>query len=169
MTASAAAVATISGVDADTAYRIESALSKLKGPLLDAVTKVCGLSKNRQWESETRWWNEEVDEAIREKCTRFKAYSALKEGRHDGGGQGSKNCLHWRQACGKAWHLVGKVWSRELGIHSVSPDGDSVLSIAKQMDCTNRTLLMRSVHTMMLACLCSLTHTQCTWRLSHVT
>ena len=34
MTASAAAFATASGVDADTAYRIESAWSKLKDPLL---------------------------------------------------------------------------------------------------------------------------------------
>ena len=80
MAASAAAVATASGVDADTAYRIESAWSNLKGPLLDAATKVCGLSKNHQWESKTRWWNEQVDEVIQEKCTRFKAFRALKKG-----------------------------------------------------------------------------------------
>ena len=42
----AAAVATASGADADTANCIESAWSKLKGPLLDTATEVCGLSKN---------------------------------------------------------------------------------------------------------------------------
>ena len=52
----AAAVATTSGTDADTANRIESAWSKLKGPLLDTVTEVCGLSKNHQWK-ESWWWN----------------------------------------------------------------------------------------------------------------
>ena len=74
MTASAAAVATTSGVDADTAYRIESAWSKLKGPLLDAATKVCGLSQESPVGiCESRWWNEQADEAIPEKCTQFKA------------------------------------------------------------------------------------------------
>ena len=61
MTTAAAAVATASGGDADTVNRIESAWSKLKGPLLDTATKVCGLSKNHQWKSETWWWNEEVN------------------------------------------------------------------------------------------------------------
>ena len=44
----AAAVATTSGADADTANRVESVLSKLKGPLLDTANEVCSLSKNHQ-------------------------------------------------------------------------------------------------------------------------
>ena len=62
-----AAAATASGSNADTANHAETALSKLKGPLLDAATEVCCLSKNHQWNPETWWWNEEVDKAIREK------------------------------------------------------------------------------------------------------
>ena len=42
----AAAVATTAGADADTANRVESAWSKMKGPLMYAAIKVCGLSKN---------------------------------------------------------------------------------------------------------------------------
>ena len=57
----AAAVATASGADADTAIRVESTWSNLKGALLDADTDVCGLSKNHLWKPETCWWNEEVD------------------------------------------------------------------------------------------------------------
>ena len=43
----AAAVATTSGADADTANQTESNWSKLKGPLLDAATKVSDLSKKQ--------------------------------------------------------------------------------------------------------------------------
>ena len=39
----AAAFAITAGADGDTANLVESAWSKLKGPLLDAATKVCGL------------------------------------------------------------------------------------------------------------------------------
>ena len=35
-------------------------LLKLKGPLLDAATEVCGLFENQQWKPETWCWNEEV-------------------------------------------------------------------------------------------------------------
>ena len=75
-----AAVSTASGADADTANCIESAWSKLKGPLLNAATKVCGLSRNHQWKPGTWWWNEEVDKAIQEKHAQFKSYRALKKG-----------------------------------------------------------------------------------------
>ena len=48
-----AAVATISDAFAAIVNHVWSAWSKLKGPLLDAVTEVCGLSKNHQWRPET--------------------------------------------------------------------------------------------------------------------
>ena len=86
-----------------------SALLKLKGLLLDAATDVRGLSKNHQWKSETWWWNEQVDEATREKHARFKAYSAMEKGGMTAGGQGGKNCLHCPQAYGKACRLACKV------------------------------------------------------------
>ena len=90
----AAAVATAAGSDADTDKCVESAWAKLKGPLLDAATEVCGLSKNYQWKSETWWCNGQVDEAIQDMCARFQSLYCHKEGRHDVGGQEGKNCLH---------------------------------------------------------------------------
>ena len=51
----AAAVATAAGADVDSANFVVSTWSKLKGSLLDAVSEVCGLSKNHLWKSET-WW-----------------------------------------------------------------------------------------------------------------
>ena len=46
---------------------VESAWSLLKKPLLEAAVVTCGLSKKHQWRRETWWWNNEVDEAIKEK------------------------------------------------------------------------------------------------------
>ena len=106
----AAAVATTAGADVDPVNYIESAWSKLKGPLLDAATKVCCLCKNHQWKSKTWWWNEQMDEA-----TSIQIPQCPGEGRHNGGGQGGKNCLHRCQSHGKACHLAGKVWGGERG------------------------------------------------------
>ena len=89
-----AAFATASGADADISNRVESTWSKLKVPLLDAATEVCGLTKNHQWKPETWWWTEEVDKAIQEKYAWFKVYSALKKKRHDSGGHAGKTYLH---------------------------------------------------------------------------
>ena len=75
-----AAAATAGGVTADFADCVETIWSILKDPLLDATTKVCGLSKNNQWRTETWWCNAQVDEAIKENHAQFKAYKALKKG-----------------------------------------------------------------------------------------
>ena len=58
---------------------VENAWSKLKDPLLCAATAVCGLSKNHQWRPETWWWNDRVEDAVKEKRIRYKAYNALKK------------------------------------------------------------------------------------------
>ena len=80
MMTAAAAVTTASGTDADPANHVESTWSKLKGPMLDAATKVCGLSKNQQWKTETWRWNEEVDKAIQEKHEEFGAGVGVRQG-----------------------------------------------------------------------------------------
>ena len=103
----------------------------MKGPLLDAAAEACGVSKSHQSRSENRWWNEQVDEAIREKRAWFKAYSALKKGGMMAGGQ---RC----QVHGKTSRLAGKIWGRERGVCHSIPDGDGVFRIAKQMDHTNQ-------------------------------
>ena len=108
----AAAVATTAVADADSANRIESAWSKLEGPLLDAPTEViCGLSKNHQWRLETWWWKKQVDEIIQGKHAWFKAYNTLKKGGKMAGAKEQKlpvltpsmrqiipsDWQHWRQ------------------------------------------------------------------------
>ena len=113
-------VGTAAGTDADTPNRVGSAWSKLKGPLLDAVTKVCSFRQ----EPPVEIWNLVVEwtgarSYTKEVCT-VQSLQCPEEGRHDGGGQRAKTCLHWWQVHGTACHLAGKVWGREIWIrHSI--------------------------------------------------
>ena len=63
----------------NTINAVEDAWSKLKNPLLEAATEVCGLSKNHQWRPETWWWNDRAEDAIDEKRARYKAFKALEK------------------------------------------------------------------------------------------
>ena len=136
-------VATSSGADTDTANHVESAWSKLKGPLLDADTEVCVLSKNHQWKPETRWWNEEVDKAIQKKHAWFKVYSALK---------GVANMPSGCQSLRRRKRDLPQ-YPQMVMMFSVSPN---------RWTTETRTLLVRTVYTMMLISLRSLAKTR--WR-----
>ena len=139
MAAVAAAVATASG--ADTANHVESAWSKLNGPLLDAATEVCGISKNHQWKPKSWWWNEEVYKAIQEKHARFKVYSALKKGSMTAEAKKAKTANNdaKRMAKHAIWLLKSEAEKEEFPM--VSPDGDGVFRITKQMDCRNQDIV----------------------------
>ena len=148
----ATAGATAASADADTANHAESAWSKLKGPFLDAVTEVWGPSKNHQWKSDTWRWNGLMDEAIREKCVRFQICSALKKEAWRWRPRG-KNYLHW--------HLARKVWGREKKKSPQYPQMVIVFSISpNRWTARTRTLLVRTVCTMILVSLRSLTTTR---------
>ena len=134
MMTAAAAFATASRIDADTANHIESAWSKLKGPLLDAATKVCGLSKNYQWKPETWCWNEEVDRAKQEKSAQFKAYSALKKGGMTAEAKRAKTADIDAKHMAKHSLWLAKSEAEKEEFATVSPDGYGIFYIAKQMD-----------------------------------
>lgn len=120
--------------------QVEALWSKLKGSLLDAAAEVCGRTKNHQWKPETWWWNNQVDEAVQEKRARFKTYNILKK-------QGNSNSVEFLEA--KSAYVEAKrlakhtVWcakseSESMEFASVSPNGDGIYRIAKQMDRTNQ-------------------------------
>ena len=132
----AAAVASAAGADVDSVNCVVLAWSKLNGPLLDAVTEVCGLSKNHQWKSETWWWNEEVNKAIQKKRARFKAYSALKKGGMTAEAKRTKPVYIDAKRMAKRAVWLAKFEAEIEEFATVSPDGDDVFCIAKQMDHT---------------------------------
>ena len=46
--------------------------TSLKDKLLQATKQVCGVSSNHPWRKQTWWWNNQVEEAVREKHRCFK-------------------------------------------------------------------------------------------------
>ena len=61
----------------DSADDVENVWSKLKTPLLETASEVCGVSKKHQWKRETWWWDDKVEEAVKEKRKCFKRHIAL--------------------------------------------------------------------------------------------
>ena len=106
MMTAAAAVATAAGADADTANRVESAWTKLKGSLQDSLVEVRNLVMERILERSY----------TRETC-KFQILQRLQEGSKMA--EANKS-LHQHQGHGNAHRLAGKVWGRERGIrHSI--------------------------------------------------
>ena len=50
--------------------------TSLKDKLLQATKQVCGVSSNHPWRKQTWWWNNQVEEAVREKRRCFKLWKA---------------------------------------------------------------------------------------------
>ena len=61
----------------ESADDVEDVWSKLKTPLLETASAVCGLSKKHQWKRETWWWDDKVEEAVKKKRECFKRHIAL--------------------------------------------------------------------------------------------
>ena len=126
--------------DAATGH-VETVWSRLKGPLLEAATEVCGLTKKHQWRAETWWWNERVEDAVNEKRARFKAYNTLKKQ-----GKTAESTAAWEAytaAKRVAKHVVwlAKSEAEKEEFATVTPNGEGVFRIAKQMDRTNQDIV----------------------------
>ena len=127
--------------DADATSHVETVWSRLKGPMLDAATEVCGLSKNHKWRAETWWWNENVDKAIQEKRAWFKTYNALiKEGKNEEAKKAkAAYIVARRQAKREVYHAKSAAEKEKFA--RVSLNDASVFRIAKQMDRSNQDIL----------------------------
>ena len=79
-------------------------------------------------------------EAFQKKRARFKAYKALIKRRQDGWNQGDRDHLQEHQARGKA-SMQPKFETEKEEFATVSPDGDGVVRIAKQLDRTNQDVI----------------------------
>ena len=126
------AATTAAGVTADTANCIQTIWSKLMVPLLDADTKVCGLSKNHQWRTETMWWNEQVYKAIQEKRAQFKDYKALKKGGKMAEAKEAETTYNDAKCVAKHPVWLQRLEAEKEEFATVSPDGDGVFHIAKK-------------------------------------
>ena len=133
-TTAAAAVATTAGAYADTANHIESAWSKLKGPLLDATKSAVSL---RTTSGDLKPVVELTGgRSHQEKCARFKAYNAVRKG----GKMTEETITAYIDTKSVAKHAVwlAKSEAEKEQFATASPDGNGVFHIAKQMDHTNQ-------------------------------
>ena len=132
--------ATTAGVAADTANCGETVGSKLKDPLLDSATKVCGLPTNHKWRPETWWWNEQVDEAIQEVHAYLKAYKPWKREARQLRPRGRKSPTMtpstWQSMPSEA-----KSEAEKEEFATVCPDGVGVFRVAKHMEYTNQDVI----------------------------
>ena len=79
-----------------------------------------------------------MDDAIREKRARFKAYSALKKGRMTAEGKGAITAYIDTKHVAKHAVWLAKSEAEKEVFAAIFPDGDGVFHIAKQMNRTNQ-------------------------------
>ena len=125
----------------NTTKPVECHWNKLKEPLLQASIEVCGQTKNHQWRAETWWWNEQVDAAIQEKRNCYKVYKSLSE--RDNMVEAKKAKMNYINAKRRSKHAVylAKSAAEKEEFATVSPNGDGVFRIAKQMERTNQDIV----------------------------
>ena len=116
---------------------VEDVWSKLKTPLLETASDVCGLSKKNQWKRETWWWDDKVEEAVKKKRECFKRHIALVKASQTSEAED-------KVACNKAKRLVKRViWQAKSvaereKLSNIAPNDTGIFKLAKQMDKTNQ-------------------------------
>ena len=132
---------TAAGVADAPISQVESAWMKLKGPLLDAASDVCGLSKNHKWRPITWWWDDGVEDAVQAKRTCYKAYNTLrKEGKTSEAKEAKTAYINAKRVAKRVvWLAKSEAEKEEFA--EVSPNGDGVFRIAKQMDRANQDII----------------------------
>ena len=117
---------------------VESAWNKLKGPLLEAATEVCGMSKEHKWRPETWWWDDRGEDAILEKRARFKAYNNLKKQGKCDEAKTAKAAYDEAKRLAKRVVWFAKSEAEKEVFSKVTEDGECIYRLAKQMDRTNQ-------------------------------
>ena len=114
------------------------AWSRLGGPLLCAAAAVCGLSGSRRWRPETWWWNDRVEDVVKEKRIRYKAYNALKKvGKVVEAREAGTAYNEARRVAGRVVWLAGSEDGGEV-FADVSPAGGGVFRLAGRVDRAGR-------------------------------
>ena len=133
----AAAIDNAYGADADTTNGVKSARSKLKFPLRNATTEVCGLAKNLL-KPETWSCIDQLDKTVTAKRARFKVYSDLKKTGMAVEAKEAKTVYIDANCVAKHTIWLAKSEAEKEEFATVSPEGGYVFRIVKQMDRTKQ-------------------------------
>ena len=112
--------------------------TRLKTPLLEAATEVCGLSKNHQWKRETWWWDKSVEEAVKTKQACYKKHKALAKAGQTVEALDAKADYNKARRAAKRTVWLAKSEAEKNRFANVSPTDGSIFKLAKQMDRTNQ-------------------------------
>ena len=111
---------------------VEMAWSNSKGPLLDAATEVCSMSKKHRWKPETWWWDDHIKEVMQEKRMRFKVYNNLKK--QGQAAEAAKAEYNEAKRVAKRAVWVAKSRAEKEVFDPLSTNDDDFCHLAKQID-----------------------------------
>ena len=102
-----------------------------KDKLLQATKQVCGVSSNHPWRKQTWWWNNQVEEAVREKGRCFKLWKA-------GGSRAAYNTA--KRTSNRAVHQA-RSEAEKVALQKIDPRSGDVYRLAKQMRRDNQDVM----------------------------
>ena len=105
--------------------------TSLKDKLLQATKQVCGVSSNHPWRKQTWWWNNQVEEAVREKRRCFKLWKA-------GGSRAAYNTA--KRTSNRVVHQA-KSEAEKVALQKIDARSGDVYRLAKQMRRDNQDVM----------------------------
>ena len=105
--------------------------TSLKDKLLQATKQVCGVSLNHPWRKQTWWWNNQVEEAVREKRRCFKLWKA-------GGSRAAYNTA--KRTSNRVVHQA-KSEAEKVALQKIDARSGDVYRLAKQMRRDNQDVM----------------------------
>ena len=116
---------------------IEEIWSKLETTLLETTSVVCGSSSKHQWRPEIWWWDDRVEDAINEKGSQYRTYKKLRKQGHMPEIITAKEAYNLAKRVSKHVVWLAKSEAEKEAFAHISPNGNEIFHIAKQMDKTN--------------------------------
>ena len=105
--------------------------TSLKDKLLQATKQVCGVSSNHPWRKQTWWWNNQLEEAVREKRRCFKLWKA-------GGSRAAYSTA--KRTSNRAVHQA-RSEAEKVALQKIHPRSGDVYRLAKQMRWDNQDVM----------------------------
>ena len=102
---------------------VDERWTSLKDKLLQATKQVCGVSSNHPWRKQTWWWNNQVEEAVREKRRCFKLWKA-------GGSRAAYNTA--KRTSNRAVYQA-RSEAEKVALQKIDPRSEDVYRLARQM------------------------------------
>ena len=110
---------------------VDERWTSLKDKLLQATKQVCGVSSNHPWRKQTWWWNNQMEEAVREKRRCFKLWNAgVRRAAYNTAKRTSNRAVHQARS-----------EDEKVALQKIDPRSGDVYRLAKQMRRDNQDVM----------------------------